>query len=87
MDQEIREKSKLYVGNLPYELESNQLKEVFRKFGEVINCFVIKNKGFGFIEYALPEEAQTAKETLNDMKMEIEGRVLVIDFAIPKRIE
>jgi len=85
MSEEIREKSKLYVGNLPYELESDQLKEVFEEFGEVKSCFVAKGKGYGFVEFALPVEAEKAKEALNDS--DFEGRKLRIDFAFPKRRE
>ena len=83
MLEEIREKSKLFCGGLPYKMESEQLKEMFLKFGEVKSYFVAKGKGYGFVEFALPEEAEKAKEALNDT--EIEGRKLKIDFAFPKK--
>ena len=45
---------KLYVGNLPYSVNSDSLKEHFAEFGEISDCVVImdrdsgRSKGFGF---------------------------------------
>ena len=83
MLEEIREKSKLFCGGLPYEMESDQLKEMFLKFGEIKSYFMASGKGYGFVEFNSPEEAEKAKEGLNDT--ELEGRKLKIDFAFPKK--
>ncbi len=37
---------KLYVGNLPKGCTGAMLSEIFEKFGEVVECDVIRNYGF-----------------------------------------
>lgn len=77
------ETSKLYVGNLTYSVNEQQLEELFSQFGEVKSVRVIERKGFGFVEMSSPEEAEKAKETLNET--EFVGRTLKIDEARPPR--
>jgi len=67
------ESSKLYVGNLTYSVNDEQLKDLFSQYG----------KGFGFVEMSSPEEAEKAKEALNNTVFE--GRTLKIDEARPPR--
>ena len=51
----------LYVGNLPYRITEDQLRDAFAEFGEVSSCTIIKDKvtgqskGFGFLE--MPESS------------------------------
>jgi len=75
------EGSRLYVGNLTYEVNAKQLDELFSNYGEVKDVKVIERKGFGFIEFASPEEAEKAMAALNET--EFEGRTLRIDEARP----
>lgn len=75
--------SKLYVGNLTYSVTSEQLKELFAKYGEVVKADVIQGKGFGFVEMANPEAAEKAKQGLNDT--EFEGRAMRVDEARPPK--
>ena len=77
------ENKKLYVGNLSYSVTNNQLEELFTNYGEVINTNIIDGKGFGFVEMASSDEAQKAKEGLNDT--EFEGRTIKVDEARPPR--
>ena len=42
-------KSRLFIGNLPRDTKDTQVKEMFEEFGEVIEIFVQKEKGFGFV--------------------------------------
>ncbi|MCK8519658.1 RNA recognition motif domain-containing protein [Methanoculleus sp. 7T] len=77
------ESSKLYVGNLTYSVNAEQLKELFAQYGTVNDVRVIERKGFGFVEMSSPEEAEKAKEALNDTVFE--GRTLKIDEARPPR--
>ena len=42
-------KSRLFIGNLPRDTKETQVKEMFEEFGEVIEIFVQKEKGFGFV--------------------------------------
>jgi RNA recognition motif-containing protein len=46
----------IYVGSLPFDLDEEELKEIFEEYGEVNSAKVItdkftgKSKGFGFVE-------------------------------------
>lgn len=73
--------SKLYVGNLNYAVTEEQLQELFNGHGTVKSVKVIEGKGFGFIELSSVEEAEKAKNALNDS--DFLGRPLKIDEARP----
>jgi RNA recognition motif-containing protein len=82
-------KTKLYVGNLPYSVTSDQLKSTFSEYGEIVDAVVISDKrtgmskGFGFVEFANEADAQKAVEAMAGKDME--GRKLVVNFARPPR--
>ena len=48
---------KVYVGNLPYSVDNEKLKELFSSYGEIEEATIIsdkfsgKSKGFGFITF------------------------------------
>lgn len=81
---------KLYVGNLPYSVGDNELKDIFSKAGEVASAVVImdnmsrppRSKGFGFVEFANDSEADAAIDMYNNK--EVSGRTLVVNEARPK---
>ena len=79
---------KLYVGNLPYEIDNNGLEEMFAEYGEVESATIImdratgRSKGFGFVELD-DEGATAAKEALNGS--EVDGRTIKVDDAKPKK--
>jgi len=79
---------KLYVGNLPYSVNDDSLKEIFAAAGTVQSAMVIvdrmsgRSKGFGFVEMGSEEEAKAAIETFNGK--EVEGRKLTVNEARPK---
>ncbi len=81
--------SKLYVGNLPFSADANQLRSVFGKFGEVLDAVVIsdrdtgRSRGFGFVEMANAEETQAAISGLNGS--DLDGRQLTVNLAKPRR--
>jgi RNA recognition motif-containing protein len=75
--------SKLYVGNLSYSVTVEELKTLFAAHGEVKDTKVIEGKGFGFVEMSTPEEAETAKNALNNT--EFKGRNLKVDEARPQK--
>ena len=66
---------KIYVGNLPYEVTEQELREEFATFGEVTSVNIIKDKysgrsrGFGFVEMATVSEGQAAITGLNGKTM------------------
>lgn len=78
---------KLYVGNLPYSVTSEQLGELFAEFGAVESAVVIsdrdsgRSKGFGFVELD-DDAANAAIEAMNGK--EIEGRALKVNEARPR---
>lgn len=77
--------TKLYVGNLPWTFNNNQLSDTFKKHGNVISAKVVmdresgKSKGFGFVEMENENDADTAIKALNGS--EISGRKLVVAAA------
>lgn len=78
---------RLFVGGLPYQVTSDQLKDLFSQVGTVVSVNVImdkysgQSKGFGFVEMTTEEEAQKAIDTLNGT--ELEGRKIAINEARP----
>ena len=66
---------KIYVGNLPYEVTKEELREEFGTFGEVTSVNIITDKytgrprGFGFVEMATVSEGQAAIAGLNGKAM------------------
>lgn len=77
--------TKLYVGNLPWTFNNNQLSDTFKKHGKVISAKVVtdresgKSKGFGFVEMENENDANTAIKVLNGS--EVSGRKLVVAAA------
>lgn len=76
---------KLYVGNLGYNIEKNDLEQMFAAHGTVASVQVImdrdtgRSKGFGFVEMGSDQEAQAAIQALNGKS--IDGRSLNVNEA------
>jgi RNA recognition motif-containing protein len=70
----------IYVGNLAYEVQDDELNEVFAQYGEVESARVLvdresgRSRGFGFVKMPNREEAERAIEALNESDMQ--GRPL-----------
>ena len=79
---------KLYVGNLSFNVDSNQLTNLFAEFGTVDSVNVItdrdtgRSKGFAFVEMSADGEAQAAIQKLNGM--DLSGRAMNISEAKPQ---
>ncbi len=79
--------SKIYVGNLGYSVEQNDLEEKFAQFGSVVSVKIItdrdtnRSKGFGFVEMSSSSEAQDAIAQLNGT--EFSGRQMNVTEAKP----
>ena len=75
----------IYVGNLHYEINEDQLREIFEEYGEVSSAKIIndretgRSKGFGFVEMANEDEANKAISELNDA--ELKGRNMRVNQA------
>jgi len=78
---------KVYVGNLPFSVDDEKLRELFSAHGEVEEASVIKDKfsgrskGFGFVTFKEDENAKKAIEAMNEK--EVEGRNLKVNEAKP----
>jgi cold-inducible RNA-binding protein len=63
--------TRIYVGNLPYSADDQQLSQLFGAFGEVVESSVVidrstnQSKGFGFVQMSTDEEARNAIAGLN----------------------
>ena len=75
--------NKLYVGNLTYSVTNADLEKLFSTHGKVQSANVIGDKGFGFVEMSNSEEAEKAKEALNEI--DFDGRTLRVDEAKPQK--
>ena len=79
----------IYVSNLNFKLQDEDLRNVFAGFGEVASAKVIRDnqsgrsRGFGFVEMANDDAARAAIEQLNGK--EVEGRTIVVNEARPKK--
>jgi RNA recognition motif-containing protein len=75
--------SKLYVGNLNYQTTEDTVRNAFAQYGNVMSVRVFEGKGFGFVEMGTIEEAEAAKEALNET--DLEGRNIRVDEARPRQ--
>ena len=58
--------AQLFVGNLKYDATADELRELFAQHGEVVEAHVIPGRGFGFVKMKSIEEAETARDALNE---------------------
>ena len=80
--------TKLYVGNLSFRVSSDDLFEHFSQAGQVDSANVVqdretgRSRGFGFVEMASEDEANSAIAQFNGT--EYDGRNLVVNEARPR---
>ena len=80
--------TKLYVGNLSYNITNEQLAQHFSQIGKVSEAIIIldketrKSKGFGFVTFSTEDDTRIAIETLNET--EFMGRKLIVNEARPQ---
>ncbi len=78
--------SKLYVGNLPFSVDEQQLRALFEEGGrEVLEINIVTDRdtgrprGFAFVNMASQEGAQAAITALNGR--DLGGRALTVNMA------
>lgn len=77
--------NKIYVGNLPWAMNDDELKDAFKSHGNVLNAKIVTDKqtgrsrGFGFVEMENENEANSAIKAMNGS--ELKGRKLVVAAA------
>jgi len=75
----------IYVGNLHYNVDEEDLRGIFEEYGEVSSVklitdkFTNKSKGFAFVEMGNNEAGQAAIAALNEA--ELEGRNMKVNEA------
>ncbi|XP_053214800.1 uncharacterized protein LOC128398020 isoform X1 [Panonychus citri] len=73
-------RTKLFVGRLPDNCTSNQLEDLFRKYGQVKECDVVGR--YGFVHMSKSEEAEECVKKLN--RYSFMGSVLTVEFSTSK---
>jgi RNA recognition motif-containing protein len=78
----------IYVSNLSFNVQDNDLKEFFAPYGEVTSAKVImdkftgKSKGFGFVD--MPDDAAAKKAIAELDNGTVDGRAVKVVEARPK---
>ena len=78
----------IYVSNLSFNVQDEDLREFFAEYGEVSSAKVItdkftqKSRGFGFVEMPDDEAGQKAIKELDGAH--VEGRAITVTVAKPR---
>jgi len=78
---------KLYVGNLPFSVTQEQLKDMFSSYGEVTEATLVidkysgRSRGFGFV--TITDDAAADKAVAEMNGKDVEGRPLKVSEARP----
>ena len=78
----------IYVANLSYKIQDEDLKSIFQEYGTVESVKVIKDhetgrsRGFAFVEMPNDTEGEEAINQLNNA--ELDGKTLTVNVAKPK---
>ena len=80
--------SKLFVGNLSFDMTENDLQDLFTPFGPVSEVNLMtdrstgRSRGFAFVTMATPEAAQAAIQGMAGK--DVQGRALTVNEARPR---
>lgn len=80
--------TKLYVGNLSFNMGDNDLQDLFATIGPVREAMVMqdrttaRSRGFGFVSMETAEDAQKAIQELHGKN--VDGRTLTVNEARPR---
>lgn len=83
--QQQQQQNKLYVGNLNFDANEDQVRDLFGGYGAVEDVKIVmdrfsgRSRGFAFVRMDSAESAGRAKEALNGQPFQ--GKALVIDWA------
>ena len=79
---------RIYVGNLSFNADEQQIENLFAPLGQVASVHLIRDhatgrsRGFGFVEMTDAAAGRAACETLN--QQELDGRRLTVNEARPQ---
>lgn len=74
---------KVFVGNIPWSIGHQELRDFFKQFGHVVSANVVFDKttgcskGFGFVVFG--NEGQPLKKLENNSRLLLEGQYLNIN--------
>ena len=80
--------ARLFVGNLSYQTGETDLQDYFAQAGSVLSVNLMldkmsgKSRGFAFVEFSTPEEAQKAIDQFHDQ--DFQGRKITVNVARPR---
>lgn len=78
----------IYIGNLPYSITEDELRDLFATHGEVTSANIIidrdsgRSKGFGFIEMPEKNSGESAINAINET--DVQGRNVRVNEARPR---
>ncbi|KAI4480865.1 hypothetical protein M0804_009962 [Polistes exclamans] len=78
----------LYLGHIPHGFFEEQMKDYFTQFGKVTKVRLVRSsktgasRGFGYVEFLVPEVAKVAAETMNNYLMC--GRLMKATYIPPE---
>lgn len=84
----MENKKKIFVGNLPFSMTQDGLQSLFSEFGEITQVSLItdrmtgRSKGFAFVEFAEESAAEAAIAKMSGFR--VEERELVVNIARPR---
>lgn len=67
---------KLFVGNMPFTMTEDQMRDMFTKYGAIealelkLDKFTGRSRGFGFVTFTSEDDANKAIEELNGFEVE-----------------
>ena len=79
---------RIYVGNLPYQISEQELRQAFEAYGQVASVSIVSDKftgspkGFGFVEMPVRDQGAAAIQGLQGK--EVGGRAIRVDEARPR---
>ena len=88
MVEEFGEIMNIYIGNLPYSISEDELRDLFAAHGEVSSANIImdresgRSKGFGFVEMPEKSQAEAAIDAIN--QSDVQGRSVRVNEARPR---
>ncbi|XP_028393880.1 glycine-rich RNA-binding protein-like [Dendronephthya gigantea] len=85
----MAEPRKVHVGNLPFKISQEEIREAFEKYGAVEDVIIVSDRdtgrprGFGFVTF---ENEEDAKEAINGLdETELGGRNIRVSESRPRR--
>ena len=48
-ERKFTQRSRLFIGNLPLDMNEEEFKKLFSSYGEISETFINSDKGFGFV--------------------------------------